>query len=110
MKARNQNRNGRRGDVFSVRLTDDERASLERLQAQGGGPRAIGAWLRWTKRTALWGDFELPTRGPFVKPIGGGPLCHVCDPQRRKSTWCNNSAHRAITAPGFARAFFLANP
>jgi hypothetical protein len=64
----------------------------------------------WTKRTALWGDFVLPTRGPFVEPKGGGPLCTVCDPERRKTTWCSNSDHRAVTPPGFARAFFAANP
>ena len=26
----------------------------------------------WTKRTALWGNFRLPVRGPFVAPTGGG--------------------------------------
>lgn len=64
----------------------------------------------WTKRTALWGSFVIPERGPFVKPKGGGPLCSICDPSLRKTTWCNNSAHRAVTPSGFARAFFRANP
>lgn len=64
----------------------------------------------WTKRTALWGTFTLPIRGPFVKPRGGGPLCKICDPKRRRSSWCNNAAHRAITPAGFAKAFFAANP
>jgi hypothetical protein len=64
----------------------------------------------WTKRTALWGSFALPRRGPYVVPRGGGPLCTVCDPARRRSTWCSSSAHRAITPAGFARAFFEANP
>jgi hypothetical protein len=64
----------------------------------------------WTKRTALWGDFAIAKRGPFVEPRGGGPLCGLCDPGRRKTTWCSNPAHRAITASGFARAFFAANP
>lgn len=64
----------------------------------------------WTKRTALWGRFQLPRRGPFVPPLGGGPFCSVCDPERRKTTWCSNVAHRAKTAPGFARAFYEANP
>lgn len=64
----------------------------------------------WTKRTAVWGDYTLPVRGPFVTPIGGGPLCGRCDPSQRKTTWCSNSAHRAETPPGFARAFFDANP
>ena len=64
----------------------------------------------WTKRTALWGDFHLPTRGPFVKPLGGGPFCRVCDPSGTQTAWCSNAAHRAVTPAGFARAFFEANP
>jgi hypothetical protein len=64
----------------------------------------------WTKRTAIWGDFLPPRRGPFVRPLGGGPFCAACDPERRKTTWCNDAGHRAITPPGFARAFFEANP
>lgn len=50
----------------------------------------------WTKRTALWGEFELPVRGPFVTPESGAP----------KGSYEN----RARTPPGFARAFFEANP
>lgn len=64
----------------------------------------------WTKRTALWGDFKVPVRGPFVKPLGGGPFCEVCDPTRAQTRWCNIAAHRAVTPAGFARAFFAANP
>lgn len=64
----------------------------------------------WTKRTALWGCFSLPRRGPFVEPLGGGPLCTECDPERRRTTWCSRKDHRARTPPGFARAFFAANP
>lgn len=64
----------------------------------------------WTKQTALWGDFTIPTRGPFVSPLGSGPICTVCDPSKRATTQCNNAAHRAVTPQGFARAFFEANP
>jgi site-specific DNA-cytosine methylase len=64
----------------------------------------------WTKRTALWGDFRLPRRGPYVTPLGGGPFCLECDPERRLTTWCNRPAHRAVTPAGFAGAFFRANP
>jgi hypothetical protein len=64
----------------------------------------------WTKRTAIWGDFRIPKRGPFVQPVGGGPLCALCDPESRKTTWCSRADHRAVTPPGFARAFFEANP
>jgi len=52
----------------------------------------------WTKRTALWGDFSKPTHGPFVKPIAG------------KLRLAKSPAERARTPPGFARAFFKANP
>lgn len=64
----------------------------------------------WTKRTAIWGDYAIPTRGPFVVPVGGGPLCAECDPERRKTSWCSRADHRARTPPGFARAFLHANP
>lgn len=64
----------------------------------------------WTKRTAIWGSYTIPRRGPFVRPLGGGPFCALCDPERRKTTWCSDSGHRAVTPPGFARAFFEANP
>jgi hypothetical protein len=63
----------------------------------------------WTKRTALWGDFVRPNRH-HVKPVGPGPFCERCDPSRRRSTACTKPEHRAMTPPGFARAFFLANP
>lgn len=50
----------------------------------------------WTKRTAIWGDFDLPRRGPFVTPTGSA---------MDRPT----AAARAITPPGFARAFAAAN-
>jgi len=64
----------------------------------------------WTKKTALWGAFEPPKRGPYVKPNGPGPHCVVCKTRPRKALNCSNPAHRAITPAGFARAFFEANP
>jgi hypothetical protein len=63
----------------------------------------------WTKRTALWGSFRIPVRGPFVAPLGAGPPCDECQAPRA-TLHCNNAAHRAITPPSFARAFFEANP
>lgn len=51
----------------------------------------------WTKRTCLWGEFAEPTKGPFVTPTTSA---------MRRST----PEQRAITPPGFARAFFDANP
>lgn len=63
----------------------------------------------WSKRTALWGEFAAPAKGPFVRPIdGGGPLCVVCSPDA--PAVCRLASHRAVTPPGFARAFFEANP
>jgi hypothetical protein len=51
----------------------------------------------WTKRTCVWGHFTLPARGPFVIPSGS-----AMDRPSAES--------RALTPPGFARAFFEANP
>ena len=64
----------------------------------------------WSKRTGIWGDFRIPERGPFVKAKGAGPLCLECDPSRRREPRCSVAAHRAVTPPGFARAFRKANP
>ena len=36
---------GRRGRVFSVRVTDEEREQLAARQARGDGPRSLGAWM-----------------------------------------------------------------
>lgn len=56
----------------------------------------------WTKRTALWGNFNIPKKRP-VKPQGKNPIWHMPpSPDRPKL--------RSITPPGFARAFFEANP
>ena len=63
----------------------------------------------WTKRTQLWGQFKRPELNP-VKPdfieAGGkrfSPLAYLPPSEDRKEL-------RAITPPGFARAFFEANP
>ena len=52
----------------------------------------------WTKKTALWGSFALPERGPFVRPISG------------KTALVRKPGARAVTPAGFARAFYKANP
>ena len=63
----------------------------------------------WSKRTALWGEFQPPASGPFVDAIdGGGPLCVECHPDDPRV--CSIADHRAVTPAGFARAFFEANP
>ena len=51
----------------------------------------------WSKRTALWGAFALPARGPFVRARGSA--------MQRATV-----AARSVTPPGFAKAFFAANP
>ncbi len=57
----------------------------------------------WTKRTLLWGDFNVPEKNP-VEPTMGS----ICN------NWGGKSEHtkqmRSITPPGFARAFYEANP
>lgn len=60
----------------------------------------------WTKRTWIWGDFTLPAE--------------VALPYESKLAWIHRKkgsrgiakgdAQNAITPPGFARAFFEANP
>lgn len=56
----------------------------------------------WTKRTCLWGDFTPPKRTP-VEPTEGSKI-HLMAPGPDR--WRLRSA----TPPGFARAFFEANP
>lgn len=54
----------------------------------------------WTKRTGLWGRFNAPQTTP-VEPTMGSWMCDVAS---------RDPAERSLTPPGFARAFFLANP
>ena len=53
----------------------------------------------WTKRTCLWGQFNVLKRSPVEPTMGSAAHTHWRDPARR-----------AVTPPGFARAFFEANP
>lgn len=56
----------------------------------------------WTKKTCLWGEFNEPVKNP-VEPTEGGKIHRMApSPDRAKL--------RSITPPGFARAFFEANP
>lgn len=56
----------------------------------------------WTKKTALWGEFNVPRLKP-VAPEGKNPIHHMPpSPDRPKL--------RSITPQRFARAFFEANP
>lgn len=59
----------------------------------------------WTKRTCLWGEFNLPKRNPV-------PITHTkgSSPIHRAAPGPKRAELRSITPPGFARAFFEANP
>lgn len=54
----------------------------------------------YTKRTQLWGNFQIPEKRP-VEPILGSRM------HRMSSSW---RKQRSITPEGFALAFFQANP
>ena len=56
----------------------------------------------YTKKTCLWGDFNIPERNP-VKPIEGSKIISYPPSKDRKML-------RSITPPGFAKAFYNANP
>jgi hypothetical protein len=56
----------------------------------------------YTKKTALWGNFNLPKKAP-VEPTEGNKLSNLPEGP-------NRARLRSITPAGFARAFFEANP
>jgi hypothetical protein len=56
----------------------------------------------YTKKTLLWGRFNKPTIHP-VEPVKGSMMHRLPPSDRRKEL-------RSITPPGFALAFFVANP
>lgn len=72
----------------------------------------IGKWVMtfqpcdygdpYTKRTCLWGDFTEPVKTP-VEPTEGSKI-HLMAPSEDR--W----RLRSMTPPGFAKAFFEANP
>jgi hypothetical protein len=55
----------------------------------------------YTKKTCLWGKFNVPERNP-VEPTAGSKM-HLMGPRR------NRPELRSITPDGFAQAFFEAN-
>lgn len=58
----------------------------------------------WTKRTWIWGEFNIPKKDPVESD---GPWIH-----RKKGSHgvAPGDSLNAVTPPGFARAFFEANP
>ncbi len=57
----------------------------------------------YTKKTGLWGRFSVPARSPV--PVPAEMRRYICDMPHTK----NRSDKRALTPPGFARAFYEAN-
>lgn len=55
----------------------------------------------YTKKTCLWGNFNIPTKKP-MKPLLGSKI-HKLPPSK------NRSQLRSVTPDGFAYAFFLDN-
>ncbi|KKM05101.1 hypothetical protein LCGC14_1757540 [marine sediment metagenome] len=55
----------------------------------------------WTKKTALWGEFNVPEKNS-VLPLEGSKI-HRYPPSKDRGKL------RSITPPGFAKAFFEAN-
>lgn len=55
----------------------------------------------YTKRTALWGYFNIPIKNP-VEPTEGGKIWRMAPSPERQ-------AKRSITPSGFAKAFYEAN-
>lgn len=56
----------------------------------------------WTKKTCLWGNFNIPHKLP-VEPTQGSKI-HLMPASK------DRTAIRSLTPPGFAKAFFEANP
>ena len=75
----------------------------------------------WTKRTCMWGRHNIPVKAP-VDPVGQwtghSDTKGIADhPEFLPPDWVhkmppgpNRQAMRSITPPGFAKAFFEANP
>ena len=55
----------------------------------------------WTKRTCLWGNFNIPIKTPVIPTMGS--IMHKMAPSE------DRSEKRSICSPGFAKAFFDVN-
>lgn len=67
----------------------------------------------YTKKTDLWGYFNIPKRFPVELSDDEKQRCKTNNrklPPISDITGSNQAARRAITPAGFARAFFKANP
>ena len=75
----------------------------------------------WTKKTCVWGEHNLPEKSP-VSPVGqwtgrADQKGIVDHPEYLPPDWVhklppspNRAMLRSVTPPGFAKAFFEANP
>jgi len=67
----------------------------------------------YTKKTDLWGYFNLPKKKPIKLSNEEIALCKMNNrklPSIGEFTSGQQAAKRAITPPGFAKAFFKSNP
>ena len=72
---------------------------------------------RSQKKTCLWGYFNIPKKDPIVLTkdekikfsVNSAPLHNLPDDYRLPDKTEKRTAQRAITPPGFAKAFFNAN-
>ena len=66
----------------------------------------------YQKKTALWGEFNRPVRTVFKKPSNVKSFAYLRSreiyPEYKKEL--DRQTRRSITPPGFAQAFFEANP
>ena len=67
---------------------------------------------RYQKRTALWGSFHFPTPTVMEKPEGMAKFSRLRSRDIYPEFYgiYDRQTRRAITPPGFASAFFKANP
>ncbi len=63
----------------------------------------------WTKRTWVWGRFQSPAKTRRVQSEGSLVKQHVPG-SRRQTGIARTQSERSATPPGFATAFFEANP
>jgi hypothetical protein len=112
-----------------------ENPATGRLKDVLGKPKAIyQPWeygSPWTKKTALWGDFNMPypmyskwedcpkNQRLYVRPGRGKPALaflhksaieHIPEFQFAKSKIQNDADFRSLCSQGFAKAFYEANP
>ena len=64
----------------------------------------------WTKRTWIWGNFSVPETLPVPPHRGSWVRKHAADGRLKQPGIALTGKQRAVTPPGFARAFFRANP